>query len=141
MKRKKFKKNLPEEKSFVEEIQEIVKDVYYISETDSEIFPFVGEQAEEVSGEVILKQLGRGGDSVEERNFETFFKRLTEKQEWFGDEETRTANQFSELEKLLMKNLRDIKVFKIGRIEVDIYFIGLDKDNILKGVWTKAVET
>lgn len=140
MNRKKPKKDLPGVKSFVEEIKEIVKDVYYISETDSELFPFVGERAEEASKETILKQIG-GNAPVEERNFEDFFKRLTEMQEWFGDEETRTANRFSELKEFLMKNLRDLKVFKIGKIEVDIYIVGLDANNILKGVWTKAVET
>jgi hypothetical protein len=140
LKRKKINKDFPEEKRFIGQIEEIVKDLYYISETDSELFPFAGESAENVSAETILKQLGRNAP-VEERNFEDFFKRLTEIQEWFGDEETRTANKFSELKELLMKNLRDIKVFKIGKIEVDIYIVGLDKDNILKGVWTRAVET
>lgn len=140
MKRKKIKRNLPEEKSFGEQIQEIVKDLYYISETDSELFPFVGENAEDVSAETLLKQLGIN-DTVEERGFEDFYKRLTEIQEWFGDDETRAANQFSALKDFLTKNLRDIKVFKIGKIEVDIYIVGLDQENILKGVWTKAVET
>lgn len=141
MRRKKIKKDLPDEKRFVGQIEEIVKNLYYISETDSEIFAFVGERAEDVSAETVLKQLGRDSDPVEERNFEDFFKRLTEIHEWFGDEETRAANQFSELKEFLTNNLRDIKVFKIGEIEVDIYIVGLDKKNILKGVRTKAVET
>lgn len=140
MRRKKIKKYLPEEKSFEKQIEEITKDLYYISETDSELFPFAGEKAEEVSVETILKQLGRNAP-VEERSFEDFFKRLTEIQEWFGDEETRAANQFSKLKDFLMKNLKDIKVFKIGKIEIDIYIVGLDRDGILKGVSTKAVET
>jgi hypothetical protein len=131
---------LAKEKSFSEQIEEIAKDLYYISETDSEIFSFTGERAEDVSAGEILKQIGRS-DPVEERNFEDFFNRLTQMQEWFGDEETRAANQFSELKEFLTNNLRDIKVFKIGEIEVDIYIVGLDKENILKGVWTKAVET
>ena len=140
MRRKKIKENLPEEKSFSEQIAETVKDLYYISETDSEIFPFVGKRDTEVSAETLLQQLGRK-DSVEERNFEDFFKRLTGMQEWFGEEEIKTANKYSDLKELLLKNLKDIKVFKVGKIEVDIYIVGLDAENILTGVWTKAVET
>ena len=140
MKRKKIKKTLPGKNGFRQEAEEAVKELYYISETDSEIFPFVGEKAEDVTAETILEQLGRK-DPVEERDFEDFFKRLTELQEWFGDEETRRANGFSELKELLLKYLREIKVFKIGKIEVDIYIVGLDADDTLKGVWTKAVET
>lgn len=131
---------LPEENSFSDQIKTIVKDLYYISETDSEIFPFVGEKAMSVSADELLRQLGRT-DPVEERAFEDFFKRLTEIQEWFGDEETATANKFSALKDLLLKNLKDVKVFKVGKIEVDIYIVGLNSENTLAGVWTKAVET
>jgi hypothetical protein len=138
--RKKTKKILPEANSFSEQIKTIVKDLYYISETDSEVFPFVGETATNVSADELLRQLGRI-DSVEERVFEDFYKRLTEIQEWFGDEETATANKFSELKELLMKNLKDLKVFKVGKIQVDIYIVGLNSESILAGVWTKAVET
>lgn len=140
MQRKKIKENLPEEKTFSQQIQEIVKDLYYISETDSEIFPFVGERAENISAETLLQQLGRK-DSVEERDFEDFFKRLTDMQEWFGDTETTAANKYSALKELFLKNLKDIKVFKIGKIEVDIYIVGLGAENIIAGAWTKAVET
>lgn len=140
MRRKKMKKILPEENTFSEQIKTTVKDLYYISETDSEIFPFVGVKAAGVSAEELLRQLGRT-EPVEEREFEDFFKRLTAMQEWFGDEETATANKFSELKELLLKNLKDVKVFKVGKIEVDIYIVGLDQENVLTGVWTKAIET
>jgi hypothetical protein len=66
---------------------------------------------------------------------------LTKIQDWFGEEETATAQKFSALEKLLLENLKDLKVFKIGEIELDIYFVGLDKQGKLAGVKTKAVET
>lgn len=140
MRKKKTKKMLPEENSFSDKIKTIIKDLYYISETDSEIFPFVGEKAASVSSDELLHQLKRN-EPVEEREFEDFFKRLTAMQEWFGDEEKATANKFSELKELLLKNLKDVKVFKVGKIEVDIYIIGLNSESILAGVWTKAVET
>lgn len=131
---------MPREDGFIEQIKTIVKDVFYISETDSEIFPFTGEQAASVSAGELQRQLGRNAP-VEERDFEDFFRRLTEMQEWFGDEETATANKFFELKEFLLKNLKDLKVFKVGNIEVDIYIVGLNSENVLAGVWTKAVET
>lgn len=131
---------LSEKNSFSDQIKTIVKDLYYISETDSEIFPFVGKKATSVSADELLRQIERT-DPVEERVFDDFFKRLTEMQEWFGDEETATANRFSELKEMLSKNLKDVKVFKVGKIEVDVYIVGLDSENVLAGVWTKAVET
>ncbi len=78
---------------------------------------------------------------VEERDFAEFFKRLTEIQDWFGDEEKATAQKFAELKDLLERNLRDLKVFKIGKIQIDVYVVGLEAENNLLGIKTKAVET
>ncbi|MCA1623686.1 MAG: nuclease A inhibitor family protein [Acidobacteria bacterium] len=34
-----------------------------------------------------------------------------------------------------------MKVFKIGKIELDVYAVGLNAENRLMGIKTKAVET
>ena len=137
--RKKIKKNDKPE-TLAERIGKVSERLLYISETDAEILPFVGEKTEAVNAETILRQI-KSDAPVEERGFEGFFKGLTELQEWFGAEEIKNANKFAKLRDMLQKNLRDIKVFKVGRIELEVYVVGLDKDNILTGIQTKAVET
>ena len=128
--------------NLAEQIKIAVKGLYYISETDAEILPFVGKQAKAVSKQVILSQTKKAADStVEERDFAGFFARLTEIQDWFGDEEKATAQKFVQLKELLEKNLRDLKVFKIGKIQLDVYIVGLDAEDNLLGIETKAVET
>jgi len=42
---------------------------------------------------------------------------------------------------LLEKKLKELKVFKIGKIQLDIYVVGLDAESNLTGIQTKAVET
>ena len=138
-KRKKTNKNDKPE-TLAERIKNASEGLFYISETDAEILPFIGEQAEAVNAETILKQT-ESEAAVEERDFEDFFKRLTELQEWFGEEETANANKFAKLKDILQKNLRDLKVFKVGNIELDVYIVGLDANNIVTGIKTKAVET
>ena len=139
------KKKIEDKKSGKElekEIERIVSGLYYISETDSEIFPFVGDKAEDVTREIILSQTKcADGFEIEERNFAEFFAPLTKIQDWFGDEEIEAARKFRSLKELLQKNLRDLKVFKIGTIELDVYAVGLDSENVLMGIKTKAVET
>jgi hypothetical protein len=137
--RKKIKK-IDKPETLAERIKKVSEGLFYISESDAEILPFVGERGEAVNAETILKQTNSDAP-VEERDFKDFFKRLTELQEWFGDEEIENANKFAKLRDMLQKNLRDIKVFKVGRIEIDIYVVGLDAQNILTGIQTKAVET
>lgn len=125
-----------------EQIKKAAEGLYYISETDAEILPFVGEPAEAVTKEEVLKQTKSAIDSpVEEREFAGFFDRFTEIQDWFGDEEKETAQKFARLKELLEKNLRDLKVFKTGEIQLDVYVVGLDDEGRLTGIETKAVET
>ncbi len=124
------------------QIKKITDGLFYTSETDAEILPFNGKKAQAVTFEEILAQTGNKPDSaVEERNFTEFFSRLTEIQDWFGDEEKTAAQKFTDLKDLLEKNLKDLKVFKVGKIQLDVYAVGLDAESNLIGIQTKAVET
>lgn len=130
------------ENNLAEQIKKAATGLYYTSETDAEISPFAGEKAEAVTREEILNQTNNSINTlVEERDFAGFFARLTEIQDWFGDEEIATAQKFVRLKEILEKNLRDLKVFKVGKIQLKVYVIGLDTENNLAGIMTEAVET
>ncbi|MCY7346795.1 MAG: nuclease A inhibitor family protein [Pyrinomonadaceae bacterium] len=125
-----------------EQIKQAAAGLIYISETDAEILLFIGKQAENISKDLLLSQTGNAADAlVAEASFTEFFARLTEIQDWFGDEEKETVKKFVFLKELLEKNLRDLRVFKIGKIQLDIYVVGLDAENNFLGIQTKAVET
>jgi len=125
-----------------EEIKRAAEGLWYISETDAEIFPFTGSKADSATKENLLKQIGKPSETpVEERGFDEMFARFIKIEDWFGEEEKATAERFGALKGLLENNLTDLKVFKVGRIELDIYFIGIDAEGNLAGIQTKAVET
>lgn len=130
------------ETGIAEKIGEAVSGLLYVSETDAEILAFTGQKTESVTKQILLSQTGKAENStIEERNFEEFFSQLTEIQDWFGDEEKQTAQKFSNLRKLLQENLKDLKIFKVGSVELDVYAVGLDAQGVLTGIQTKAVET
>jgi len=139
--KKKLTKSEPVDQ-LAKQIRQISEGLYYISETDAEIFPFTGTKTDAVTKENLLSQTGNKPDApVEERDFTDFFTRLTKIQDWFGDEEKQTAAKYARLKELLERNLKELKVFKVGRIEIDIYVVGLDAQGNLAGIKTKAVET
>lgn len=85
-----------------EQIEKAAEGLYYISETDAEILPFIGGKAAAVTKEEILRQTkSADGSPVEERDFADFFVRFMEVQDWFGDEEKETAQKFVKLKALL----------------------------------------
>ena len=128
--------------SLAGEIADGCKGLIYLSETDAPMLSLAGKQADTVTAETILQQTGRGADTpVEEVDLATFFARLTAINDWYDDARKASAKRFLDLQKLLEENLRELKVFKVGRIQLDIFVVGLDKDGCLVGVTTKAVET
>jgi len=140
--RKKIKAADSENNNFAEQVNKLSEGLYYISETDAPVSPFVGGKAESVSKEEILRQTKSEMNApVEERNFAEIFARLMRVQDWFGDEEKETAVKFGRLKDFLEQNLKDLKVFKIGTIQIKVYFVGLDSEGRLMGIQTEAVET
>lgn len=140
--RNKLRETKPEKNEFTEQLKKLSESLYYISETDARITPFVGEKAEVVTKEEILRQTKSPAEApVEERIFAEIFARLTKIQDWFGDEEKETAAKFGKLKDFLEKNLKDLRVFKVGAIKLKIYFVGLDAEGRLMGIQTEAVET
>jgi len=140
--RNKIKESNTEDNKFAAQAGKLSEGLYYISETDAEVSPFAGSGADAVTREEILRQTKSAANTpVEERNFAEIFARLTRIQDWHGDEEKATAAKFNKLKEFLEKNLKDLKVFKVGTIQIKIYFVGIDSQGKLMGVQTKAVET
>ena len=137
-----FSKNDKNDSELFHKIEQACDGLIYISETDSAVQPFFGQPTDTVNGEIILQQAGLSAEaSIEERNFDEFFARLTTIKDWYGEAETARAKKFLELKTLLEENLSGLKVFRTGTIRLDIFAVGIDKDGNLIGVTTKAVET
>jgi Nuclease A inhibitor-like protein len=119
-----------------------IEGLFYVSETDSPFHFFQFGEYKKVDDKIIRECLElENSISIEERTSDEFFSRLTQEKDWFGEREKKIAARFSSLKSLLEKRLTDVKVFRIGRIHIDIYVAGLDSENRLTGIQTKAVET
>lgn len=122
--------------------EELVKKLIYISETDAPIEVINLGKASGVSTAEVLRATGNGPKSIVETVEVTkFFDRLTTPRSWFGPKEIEMAKDFALLKHRLEKELTDIGVFRIGKIEIDIYVIGLDREGNLAGIKTRAIET
>ena len=122
--------------SLLAEIEKSTAGLTYISETDAAIEPYSGGRFENVAVENITT--ATPNEEAPPRNF---FARLTSDNDWYDEKQRSTAKRFAELERLLEDNLRDLKMFRVGQIRIDIYVVGLDADSTLMGIKTKAVET
>jgi Nuclease A inhibitor-like protein len=127
---------------FSTKLAEMCEGLIYMSETDAEFIVFKGTKIEVLSKETILAQIkGSPNVAFEEQNPDEFFLRLTTIKDWFGETEKQKAKRYGKLQEFMKANLKELKIFRIGKIQVDIYIVGIDAESNLSGLKTNAVET
>jgi hypothetical protein len=78
---------------------------------------------------------------VEVLSLENFFARHTTTSDPYDGEAQRIRPRYEELARLLVRRLRDVKVYRVGAGEITCYVAGLDAQGNLAGLKTIAVET
>lgn len=137
-----FQKNEKKEECLTGAIDRACEGLIYVSEQDAPVRRFSAASVADLTAEILLRQAGLAADTaVEEIAFNDFFARLTAERDWHAEPQRERAKRFLDLQKLLEENLARLKIFKLGRIRVEIFAVGIDKDGRLMGVKTEAVET
>ena len=135
-------KNAADADSFLNALEKATDALFYISETDAEIVPFIGREVDAVTTEAIVELAGAETDApVEVISADVFFERLTTHKDWFGDREKKRAERFAKVHEILKAELTEMAVVRIGRVRIDIIVAGRDRDGRLAGIRTRAVET
>jgi hypothetical protein len=136
---------MPDQKtSFADRLRRATDGLVYQSETDAPVEPFfmTGWTGPELTGDAIATFTKHdSGTATTEVAFDDFFADLVELQDWYGDEERATARKYRRLVRLLKSALSDLKVFKVGERNLDVYVVGRTESGEYAGVATKAVET
>lgn len=123
-------------------IRNACEGITYISETDSAVEYFAARATTEFDLKIFLEAIGRPEEKYrEEVDASVFFERLTKTKIWQTEKEKKNVRRFARLRKVLYENLKDIRVFKIGRITIDVFVAGLDPEGLICGVKMKSVET
>ena len=114
------------DEQLLRELKEATRGLTYMSESDYpfEVFDW---GAAEPTPELLRGLDGSAADApVETRTPDEFF---------------RGANSFPALRRLLEENLSDLKVFRVGAINIPVYVAGRAASGSWLGVSTRVVET
>jgi hypothetical protein len=83
----------------------------------------------------------QGGDPVVEQSLDAFFRRHIELVEPADEAAWRLLPRYDALKRLLETELSDVRVFRIGRVQVHCFIVGRDVDCHILGLTTVAIET
>lgn len=127
-----------------EQIQVLTTDLLYPSESDEKIEYFEMElSTEEKINQANFRMFNgiKPEINIEEIDFETFFKPLIKVEDWFGEDEKKWATDSLTLKNLLVEKTKDIQIFKVGVISIDVYLFGKAEECKWVGLKTKVIET
>ena len=125
----------------INKLRQASEGLLWMSEADYPFFAFVWEETT-VTPELLLRRTGHSPNTpVETVGVDKFFCHCTTEQDWHNEEEKAEVKRYLALVETLKKHLKDIQVYRLGQVEVDIYIIGTTASGHLAGLSTKAVET
>ena len=128
-----------------DELERASSDLVYSSESDRpfEFFSInhPGRRSAPLPAD-FLRLIGEPASTrIEVRSVRDFFSRHTATSDPYDSQAQRIRPRYEELVLLLERRLRDVKVYRVGKTEIDCYILGLDDNGNLAGVRTVAVET
>jgi Nuclease A inhibitor-like protein len=135
---------LNEKISLKDEIISLSSDLMYPSESDEKIEYFQMEFSTEDKLSLANFRMYNGirpEIEIEEMDFELFFKSLIKIEDWFGEDEKKWAEDSMNLKQLLTEKLKEIRILKVGKIEIDVYLFGKSEECKWEGLKTKLIET
>ncbi|MFC0182866.1 Nuclease A inhibitor-like protein [Pseudarcicella hirudinis] len=70
-----------------------------------------------------------------------FFKPLLKIEDYFDESDLKQVEKAKSLQQLLLENLKETEVLRVGETEVTVYVIGKTPQNTLAGIKTLLIET
>lgn len=124
------------------ELRERTRGLLFMSESDYPFEVFRWEGVEVVSPEYLRRIAGLDSAApVQERTVADFFRVAAGEQEWKGAAEIASAKKYQSLVRLLEENLREVKVFRVGAVNISVYVVGRSSEGNWLGISTRVVET
>ncbi len=127
-----------------ERLHEAAKGLLWMSESDYPFEALIWEFGEKIllDNEVVLKITKHALDTpVKIIEFDTFFQGAVTDKDWHDSEEADTVKRYQELVRIMKQYLSDLKVYKVGEIEIDVYIIGKTNTGEYAGLATVSIET
>jgi hypothetical protein len=123
-------------------IADACRGLNYVSETDAAVEPVAFGPAHDTTEAGFREAAALPPDArVETVPAEVFFAPVAAARPWHTTMQKKNAAGFAALWRLLESELEGVRVYRVGRVRIDIYVVGMDGGGEWTGVRTKAVET
>ncbi len=121
----------------IDRLQQVTKDLLWVSESDYPFEIVTWDKDIELTPIALFKDVGK----IESIPLTDFFAPALVVENWYEAEELATVDRYKLLLETIESLLTQLKVFRIGSVEIDVYIIGKTPGGDVVGLKTIVVET
>jgi hypothetical protein len=121
----------------VTQLERLIIDLYWVSESDC---PFQVVIWDEKDLNKLLSSTS-ANEEIETISLADFFAPALVVEDWYEEEELATIDRYKKLLNAIEFHLNNVKVFRVGKIEIDVYILGKTATRDVIGLQTQVVET
>lgn len=130
------------DEQLLEEIGRAADGLLFMSEADYPLETVRVEGPGEVSPGRLRELAGAAEESpVAIQSPDEFFRAAAAEPDWKDERERAEARRYQALVRLLKENLGDLRVYRVGEINIPVYVLGRSASGNWLGLRTRVVET
>jgi hypothetical protein len=125
----------------INQLTELTKDLFYMSETDAawQVHPLKAD--EPVMEQLVTIAKMPPSVDIEIRDWASFLQHATTTQDWMSAEEKATVVRYQALKDYVNATLTDVQVYRLGTVELGVFVVGTTANCDIIALSTQAVET
>ncbi len=116
------------------------KGLLFPSESEYPLEPFIWEKTTLSIKEILIRS-GKNCDTpIATLTLEDFFASVVTEENWFDTQDREIAHRFRDLKRAIASNLENVQVFRVGKVEIEVYIVGTINSDLV-GLKTTVIET
>ncbi len=116
------------------------KGLLFPSESEYPLEPFIWEKTTLSIKEILIRS-GKNCDTpIATLTLEDFFAPVVTEENWFDTQDREIAHRFRDLKRAIASNLENVQVFRVGKVEIEVYIVGTINSDLV-GLKTTVIET
>jgi hypothetical protein len=125
-----------------EALHQLTQGLLWMSESDYPFETVYLQGLPEIGGPFLRKLCGQPDDAaIETVSIDEFFRIATSEDSWRSTESRQQAQRYRKLVQTMKDNLDELKVYRVGKINMPVYVLGRGKTGNWLGISTRIVET
>ena len=125
----------------IDRLRQATSDLLWLSESD---FPFevvTWQQGVELTPTALFSDLKKPEPAIETITLADFLAPVLTVEDWYEAAEIKQVERYTELLHTIESHLAEVRVFRIGEVEIALYIVGKTPTGDLVGLKTHAIET